>query len=181
VSLRSVRELLRLISIATPMLAAATVMVAAQEAKDKAPPAAPATQPPPPPPPGWAVTCADTGKGLACKATQTVVLAKTHQLVLAVSVSKPAGGTGTAILLHLPHGLFIPAGVTMGVDDQKAEMLAIQTCDVKGCYAGAPLAPEKLTAMSKGAKINVTFRDLKNQKVTVPVPLKGFEAAYNKL
>ena len=174
-SIRAVSDFLRVISVAGPMLAAAAALAGSQEAKDTVPPSAP------PPAPGWSVTCADGGKGLACKATQTVVLAKTRQLVLAVSVSKPAGGTGTAILLHLPHGLFIPAGVTMDIDDQQAEMLAIQTCDPKGCYAGAPVAPDKLAAMSKGAKINVTFRDLKNQKVTVPVPLNGFEAAYKKL
>ena len=71
--------------------------------------------------------------------------------------------------------------MTVAIDDGKPETLQIQTCDAKGCYAGAPLTQEKLGAMSKGQKLNVVFQDLKKQKITVPVPLKGFEDAYKKL
>ena len=101
--------------------------------------------------------------------------------MLSISVSKPTGGKNAAMLLQLPHGLFNPAGVAMGIDGAKPETLAIQTCDAKGCYAGAPITPDKLTAMSKGSKLNVTFQNLKKQKIVVPVPLKGFAEAYKKL
>jgi invasion protein IalB len=112
---------------------------------------------------------------------QTIVLAETRQLLLSVAVSKPEGDKGAAMLLHLPLGLFNPAGATMGIDDAAPEALQIQTCDNQGCYAGAALTPDKLAAMSKGTKLNVTFQDLKKQKIVVPVPLKGFEAAFKKL
>jgi len=36
-----------------------------------------------------------------------------------ISVSKPKEGKNAAMLLHLPHGLFNPAGVTMGIDAAK--------------------------------------------------------------
>jgi invasion protein IalB len=152
----------------------------------KAPPAqqpAPGQQPPPAAPPAqaWSVDCADADQGLACKAVQSIVLAETRQLLLSVAVSKPEGNTGAAMLLHLPLGLFNPAGATMGIDETAPETLQIQTCDNQGCYAGAALTPEKLAAMSKGTKLNVTFQDLKKQKIVVPVPLKGFEAAFKKL
>ena len=110
------------------------------------------------------------------------MLTKTRQRLVSLSVSKPGGTDKNAtMLIHLPHGVFNPAGVVASVDDQKADTLEIQTCDAKGCYAGAPLAPEKLAAMTKGTKLNLTFQDLKKQKITVPVPLKGFEEAYKKL
>jgi invasion protein IalB len=131
--------------------------------------------------PGWTVNCVNSGEGLDCKAAQTIVLAKTRQLLLSASVNKPAGDENAALLLRLPHGLFNPAGVTVAVDDGEPELLAIQTCDAKGCYAGAALAPEKLGAMSKGQKLNVIFQNLKKQKITVPLPLKGFAEAYSKL
>lgn len=130
---------------------------------------------------GWSVRCNDAGQGLVCKATQSIALAKTRQLLLSVAVSKPAKGENAAILLQLPHGLFNPAGVTVGIDDGAAETLVIQTCDAKGCYAGAQLVPNKLAAMTKGTKLNVVFQNLKKQKITVPVPLKGFDAAFKKL
>ncbi len=109
------------------------------------------------------------------------MLGKKRKLLLSISVSKPTRGKNAAMLLQLPHGLFNPAGVTMGVDGARAETLAIQTCDAKGCYAGAPITSKKLTAMGKGTKLNVTFQNLKKQKIVVPVPLKGFAEAYKKL
>jgi invasion protein IalB len=132
-------------------------------------------------PPGWAVRCDNGGKGLVCKAAQTIVLAKTRQLLLSVAVSKPAGGQNAALLLHLPHGLFNPAGVVVSIDSATPQALQIQTCDARGCYAGMPISPENLGAMRTGTKLNVVFEDLKRQKITVPVPLKGFAAAFSKL
>jgi len=139
------------------------------------------TRPAQPPAQAWSVDCADAGQGLACKAVQTIVLAETRQLLLSVAVSKPEGDKGAAMLLHLPLGLFNPAGATISIDEVAPEAPQIQTCDNQGCYAGAALTPERLAAMSKGTKLNVTFQDLKKQKIVVPVPLKGFEAAFKKL
>ncbi len=132
-------------------------------------------------PAGWAVNCADGGQGLVCKASQSIVLTGTRQLLLSVSVSKPAADTFAPMLVQLPHGLFLPAGMTFSVDDAPPEKLEIQTCDAQGCYAGVGLAPDKIAAMGKGTNLNVTFNDLKKQKIVVPVPLKGFEAAFKKL
>lgn len=131
--------------------------------------------------PGWAVRCDNAGQGLACKAMQTIVLAQTRQLLLSVSVSKPGKDKTAPVLLQLPHGLFNPAGVSLSIDDAKAEKLPIQTCDAKGCYAGTALSSKKIAAMTKGGKLSVVFQDLKKQNITVPVPLKGFAEAFKKL
>jgi len=159
--------------------------VHAQEPKQKAPAAAPAQQAAPQnapqAAPGWAVSCNNAGQGLVCKAVQTIVLAKTRQLLLSVAISKPAESQNAAMLLQLPHGIFNPAGVGVRIDEEKPEQLQIQTCDAKGCYAGMSVTPEKQAAMFKGAKLNVAFQNLKKQSITVPVPLKGFEAAFKKL
>ncbi len=131
--------------------------------------------------PGWTVRCDNAGQGLACKAIQSIVLAKTRQLLLSVAVSKPATGSDMAMLLQLPHGLFNPAGVTVAIDAAAPQTLEIQTCDVKGCYAGTAIKADQLAAMKSGQKLNVVFQDLKKQKITVPVPLKGFDKALKML
>jgi len=154
-------------------------VTSALEKKGKAPPAT--RQQAPQKAPGWSVRCTNPGKGLICKATQTIVLGKKRKLLLSISVSKPTEGKNAAMLLRLPLRLFNPAGVVMGVDGAKAETLAIQTCDAKGCYVGAQVTPDRLAAMNKGAKLNVTFQNLKRQKIVVPVPMKGFAEAYKKL
>lgn len=150
--------------------------------RQAAPAAAPAAQDTKKATPGWTVRCADVGQGLVCKAVQSIALAKTRQLLTSITVTKPAGANkkGT-ILFRLPLGIFNPAGVTLSVDDGKSSALAIQTCDVNGCYAGGPIAPEKLAAMRKGATLKLVFQNLRKKAITVPVPLKGFEAAYAKL
>ncbi len=147
-----------------------------------APAVSPAPQDTPKATPGWTVHCGDAGRGLVCRAVQSVARAKTRQLLASVTVTKPAGANkkGT-ILLRLPLGIFNPAGVTLSVDDGKPEALEIQTCDAKGCYAGGPIAPEKLAAMRKGATLKLVFQNLQKKAITVPMPLKGFEAAYTKL
>jgi invasion protein IalB len=127
------------------------------------------------------VDCADAGRGLACKAVQNIVMAKTRQLLLSVSISKKATEATAAMLLHLPHGLFNPAGVTVAVDAATPEKLEIQTCDARGCYAGLAMAPDKIAAMSVGTKLSVVFQDLKRQNITVPVPLNGFAEAFKKV
>lgn len=131
--------------------------------------------------PAWTVSCSNHGNGLECKAAQTVVTAKTHQLLLSVSVSKKSTEPTAAMLLQLPHGLFNPAGLAIAIDEAKVEDLQIQTCDAKGCYAGATLTPDKIAAMSGGTKLNVVFQNLKKQSITVPVPLKGFADAFKKI
>lgn len=131
--------------------------------------------------PGWSVQCDDAGKRQTCKATQSIILVKTHELLLAVSINKPAGSKSGAMLLQLPLGLYNPAGVSVAVDAAKPETLQIQTCGAKGCYAGAPLPPEKLTAFTKGTELNVVFKDLKKQDIKLRVPLKGFDEAFKKL
>ena len=84
-------------------------------------------------------------------------------------------------MLHLPHGLFLPAGTTFQIDKGKVESLAIQTCDAKGCYAGAPVTKDMLATLQKAEKLIVTFQNLQKQTITVPMPLAGFGEAYQKL
>lgn len=130
---------------------------------------------------GWTVRCDNSGEKLACKALQSIVLAKTRQLLISIAVSKPKKGEDAAMLLQLPHGLYNPAGLKVSIDDGAVQSLEIQTCDAKGCYAGMPITPQRHAAMTKGKAIKVVFQNLKKQSITVPVPLKGYEAAYKKL
>ncbi len=85
------------------------------------------------------------------------------------------------MLIQLPHHLYLPAGVKMQIDGNKASQLAIQTCDTKGCYAGLALSIDKIKQMSKAAKLKIVFQNLKKKNITVSVSLQGFEVAYKKL
>jgi invasion protein IalB len=128
----------------------------------------------------WQVQCEGTGAALDCRVAQTIVARQTNQLLLSVVVRRPPKET-PALMLHLPHGLFLPAGVTVQVGTGKPQPLAIQTCDQRGCYAGQPLANDMLAAMQKADQLTVAFQDLKKQPISVRLALQGFRDAYAKL
>ncbi len=127
----------------------------------------------------WSVNCSNDGKGLVCQLTQRIVLRKTKQLLIAVTIKKT--GAEKSMLVHLPHGLYLPAGIKFQVDEKKHSSHPIQTCDLKGCYAGLPLEEAKIKLLKNGKKLNIVFQNLKKKNVKVPLALHGFDAAYQKL
>ncbi|MEM9030617.1 MAG: invasion associated locus B family protein [Pseudomonadota bacterium] len=133
------------------------------------------------PKPGWVVNCANSGTGLVCRAVQTLVVRKTRQRLLGASVQRDPSGKATTLLLSLPHGLYLPSGLSIQVDKGKATNLVVQTCDVKGCYAGTALSNALVKQMIGGKAMAVTFSNLKKKKIAVNMPLDGFGAAYKKL
>lgn len=127
----------------------------------------------------WSVNCSNTGKGLICQLSQRIVLKKTKQLLIAVTVKK--SDKGKTMLIQLPHGLYLPAGIKLQVDENKQTSHPIQTCDQTGCYAGLPLGEQTVKSLKSGQTFKVVFQNLSKKNVTVPLPLNGFEAAYKKL
>ena len=49
--------------------------------------------------------------------------------------------------------------------------LQIQTCENRGCYASAPIAPELLAALKSGKQLKVSFQNLGKETITIPMPL----------
>ncbi len=157
--------------LAAAMLSLSTAVPAnAQEEKNETPPQ-----------PGWAVTCENAGSGLQCRALQTIAMRQTGQRLISVSVRRNQNDDSAAMLLHLPHGLFLPAGLEVKVDNGKARELPVQTCDAHGCYAGMGASKTEIGAMQKGTTLAVSFQNLEKKTTTVTVPLAGFTPAYKKL
>ena len=140
-----------------------------------------ATKPTTPPGAGWAVQCNNPGAGLVCKATQNIFITKTRQRLLSVAVSKPTGDKNLAMLIQLPHGLFLPGGLSLKVDDQAAKQLVVQTCDRAGCYAGHPIDTAMLSKLKAGSRLTISFQNLQKKTMSVPVPLSGFGDAVQKI
>lgn len=160
--------------------------VSAQE-KGKAPPAASAdkaaaaqTAPEAPSVP-WHVNCASVAGEIACEASQRLVVQRTGQLLLSVTIRIPPKSKSGAMMLHLPHGMFLPDGVSLDIDGNAAKKHEVQTCDQKGCYAGLPIDDAYLKALQSGKTMTVAFRNLQKEDVRVPVSLSGFKEAYGKL
>ncbi len=104
-----------------------------------------------------------------------------EQRLLTVVVQPQRKAKNHALLLVLPHGLLLPAGVVIKIDNNKPTKLGIYTSDAKGAYASAPISDELLAAMKKGVRMNVTFVTVARKPVAVPVNLSGFTSSYSKL
>lgn len=154
--------------VATPPAAAAD-----KDAAAKASPQQP-SQP-------WLVNCASTGAQVACEANQRLVVQKTGQLLLAVTVRIPPESQTGAMMLHLPHGLFLPDGISLDIDGKDGKKQAVQTCDQKGCYAGLPIDDPYLKELQSGKTLTIAFRNLQKEDMRIPISLSGFKEAYAKL
>lgn len=131
----------------------------------------------------WAVNCSSgsaTGE-LQCQVSQNLTEAKTGQRVLTVTVRRDNSNGSLAMLLALPHGLFLPSGVSYQVDQGQKVVIAIQTSDQNGAYAATPLSPELVKTMKSGTNLNIGMESVTRKPVTIPVSLAGFTAAVAKL
>src|SRR5262245_46955622 len=97
------------------------IMVAAGATAQETPkPAAPKGEAPAVQTPSnaWSVSCASgaIASALECQMSQNLTESKTGQRVLTVTIRKQPKDGALAMLLALPHGLFIPAGATFQID-----------------------------------------------------------------
>jgi invasion protein IalB len=168
---------------------------AQQASKPKSTPqAAPTTTPPatpdaapaaasPSPAPGWAVRCTSASRAapLECAMEETAVLSKTGQLIVLVNIRVPSDTHAPLATVQLPLGLNLPGGARLQVDDGKTADLLIQTCENRGCYAGAAITPDMLAALKSGKELKLSFQNLAKETITIPMPLTDFATAYDKI
>jgi invasion protein IalB len=106
---------------------------------------------------------------------------ETKQQLLSVLVQRERKSNGLVLLLRLPHGLYLPAGVQYAVDRGQAKKLPIQTSDANGAYAGTRLTPDLLLDLKRGKTLTVRAVAANRKTLTIVVTLAGFTAAYEKL
>ncbi|WP_454812061.1 invasion associated locus B family protein [Labrys neptuniae] len=150
----------------------------APKAATAAPSAAPA-----PAAPGWVTRCtADARQGpLDCVVEENAVMNNTGQLVVGFSVRVPSDTRAPVVLVRLPLGLYLPAGLKLQVDDGQPVSYPLQTCDGAGCYVGTPLDAGLLARMKTGKQLKTTFQNLQRNDVSVQLPLTGFAESYAKI
>lgn len=166
------------------LLAGPTVPAAAATTKKADKAATTTDKKAPPTRPNWLVNCANTGTSgaLNCKMTQTLFASKTRQRVLQVTINAPVGTKGNpTMLIALPHGLYLPAGITLKVDTSKERKLLIQTADANGSYAGLAVDDTFLSQLQKGTTLTISMVSSKKQRVNIGVSLGGFSSSYKRL
>ncbi|MDQ0395458.1 invasion protein IalB [Labrys monachus] len=145
--------------------------------------AAPAAAPRPANAPGWAARCSAAARQgpLECAVEESAVMNGTGQLVVGITIRVPSDTRSPVMLVHLPLGLYLPAGVKLQVDAAEPVGLALQTCDASGCFAGAPVTAGLLDQLKHGQQLKVIFQNLQHADIAVPLPLGDFAASFAKI
>jgi len=131
----------------------------------------------------WAVQCGEDPKTKKkfCRMQQSLRFKKTGQRLLAVVIQPQTIEPKIAILFSLPHGLYLPFGIIFKVDDGAETRMAIETCDVEGCYASGGLSKKRVATIKKGSKLRVAFLANNKKPINIPVDLTGFTAAFKEI
>lgn len=160
--------ILSLLFTAAPLLAQQTPPAATPAAKAPAPQS------------NWITRCSSQTRAgsLDCTVEQSIVKTDTRQTVALFRVQVPAETRAPIMVIQLPLGLFIPAGLGLQIDDQKASAQPIHTCDAGGCYVTGPLAADLLGQLQAGKTLRLRFQNLSKETIDVSMPLEGFAAAY---
>jgi invasion protein IalB len=150
---------------------------AGQPAGQAAPAAAPASAGPDS---NWITRCTSRTRAgaLECTIEQSVIKTDTRQVVALLRVRMPPETRAPVMMMQLPLGLYLPAGVALTVDDVKVSDLPVQTCDAGGCYASSPLPSAVLAQLQNGKTLRVSFQNLSRETIDVTMPLTGFSTAY---
>jgi len=129
----------------------------------------------------WAARCAANGRQdpLECSISQRAVT-KQGQLVGSVTI-RTIAGSEPMMIVSVPLGLYIGAGVSFDVDGANPQQLQLETCDRAGCYAQLKLTEDHLNAFRGGQALDIVFQNLNRQPVKLPMSLVGFTAAYDKV
>lgn len=137
----------------------------------------------PAPEPKWSAQCVSPARSAApdCSMQQSAVMTQTGQLLAAVTVRVPGENPAPQLLLQVPAGLFLPAGVVMQIDDKPAQTLPLDTCDQNGCYVTRPLDDALLAAFKAGRKLQVTVQNFSKRPIAIPFVLDGFTASYQNI
>jgi len=161
----------------------------AQTQQQKAAPSAtkkPATQQPEqptPPRPSWAVNCVNQDAGLVCSAGQVVVLRQGQRILRVNAAVRTDPKTKKPMLLiQLPLGVYLPAGITLKFGDSEAKAIVFQSCNPNGCVAEHSMNQAEIKTLLNGADLKLVGRAAADKSsFEFNVPAKGFSAAYAKI
>ena len=100
-------------------------------------------------------------------------------LSIAAGYANEEGGLG--VILTVPLGIYLPAGLLLKVASAEPERVVITTCLSNGCRGTRTLKPETVEAMKKADEAHIEVINARGRKFAIPISLKGFAEALDAL
>ncbi len=134
----------------------------------------------------WGVNCQPQAnrKKLVCVLSQSILMAKTRQVFVSVSIHPAPAKTAPAPYMasvRLPHGLALTSGIQFQIDKQKPGRLTVFTSSPQGVFARIGVTKKLLSSLKKGGQLKIFFQGRNGRKFTMSMSLKGFTAGFEKL
>ena len=131
----------------------------------------------------WSVNCGskEANKKSRCQMSQRLIVKKTGQRILNILVRPVDGSDRLTLIFSMPHGLHLPSGAVIAVDEAPSKKLEIQASDSSGVYAAVPLSNEMIAAMKSGAVLKVGLTNSNRKPINLNVSLTGFTKSIAEL
>lgn len=78
----------------------------------------------------------------------------------------------------VPIGVFLPAGLTLQIDNAKPISLPYVICDPQSCMTQLAVNEAYVNSLKKGARLVMTAKNRQNKDLKIEVNLSGFTAVY---
>jgi len=126
----------------------------------------------------WVVACAPPNDGhRSCMMTQTLSSRKLKKTVSVFTIGKDRAGKLKASI-RLPIGVALPAGVIVGIENQKRFAVPYSACHRIGCFAPFDLTEPMLGQLRNASKVSAVAQSVSNQALNLNFSTRGFPAAY---
>ena len=133
----------------------------------------------------WRAKCVESANPAqqqsSCHVFQDLLQKDTGKRVLHLAIGRLPGKKPLAIIITLPLGVSLPPGLSIVIDNQFKRQEAMQACFTNGCQAAFELEPVWLQRLARGKQAEVIFYNIHNQPISIPVSLKGIDAALKDL
>jgi invasion protein IalB len=128
--------------------------------------------------PAWLVTCSNANAAgeLRCRAQQTLSVTQTRQRLVSVSFEHGVGGRVQG-RVALPHGVQIPPGVDVWVDEGKRRTIPIVSADENGSYADLPGDQEFISSLKSGSTMRIKAKTVSNDDLVMELTLSAISSA----
>lgn len=127
----------------------------------------------------WSVRCQALEGAAGCGLTQQVIDARLGGPVLQLTMVAASSGEGKLAVV-VPLGVSVPDGVTLQIG-QLTRRIEYAQCVSSGCVALLDADGELIDTMKAGGNARVGVVDRAGAPVAVPLSLKGFAPAFDKM